>query len=95
MLKSFSAEKQTSVHELWAGPEIKLADGVTVTVRSKKERRRFARPVDGEVLDWFRGFQAGDVFYDGGASASSPSSLDTQTSIRWREISRTTACSGS
>jgi FkbM family methyltransferase len=71
MLKSLSAEKQTSVHELWAGPEIKLANGVTVTVRSKKERRRFVRPVDGEVLEWLRSFQAGDVFYDVGANCGS------------------------
>lgn len=70
-LNSLSAKKQTAVYESWAGPEIKLADGVAVTVRSTKERRRFIRPVDDKVLEWFRGFDAGDVFYDVGANCGS------------------------
>ncbi len=70
-LKALSEKKQIAVCEAWQGPELKLAHGVTVTARSKKERRRFVRPVDDEVLEWFASFGDGDVFYDVGANCGS------------------------
>lgn len=70
-LSALSPTKQVSVCELWPGPEIKLDNGVTVTARSKKERRRFTKPVDAEVIEWFGGFSGGDVFYDVGANCGS------------------------
>ncbi|HUR86533.1 MAG TPA: FkbM family methyltransferase [Solirubrobacteraceae bacterium] len=70
-LKALSEKKQIAVCEAWQGPELKLAHGVTVTARSKKERRRFVRPVDDEVLEWFESFGDGDVFYDIGANCGS------------------------
>ncbi len=70
-LKALPPAKQTSVYEVWPGAELKLADGVVVTVRSTKERRRFIRPGDLEVLEWLRAFEAGDIFYDIGANCGS------------------------
>ncbi len=70
-LQALSPTKQVTVCEMWPGPEIELGDGVKVTVRSKKERRRFTRPIDQEVLGWLGGFDTGDVFYDVGANCGS------------------------
>lgn len=70
-LQTLSVKKQVGVYERWPGPQIELADGVTVTARSMKERRRFVRSVDAEVLEWFETFETGDVFYDIGANCGS------------------------
>lgn len=71
VLNELSPVKQVAVLELWPGPEIELDNGVAVTARSKKERRRFTRPIDAETLEWLGGFVAGDVFYDIGANCGS------------------------
>lgn len=70
-LNALSPTKQVTVCELWPGPSIKLDSGITVTARSKKERRRFTRPVDAEVLEWFGSLGEGDVLYDVGANCGS------------------------
>lgn len=57
-----------SVHESPPGPAVTLDSGVTVSARTKKERLLLTRPVDASTVAWLRGFGAGDVFYDVGAS---------------------------
>lgn len=71
LLASLTPKKQIAILDAWSGPQVTLADDVVVTVRSKKERRRFLKAVEDEVVDWFRTFTAGDVFYDVGANCGS------------------------
>ena len=70
-LSALPLKKQVTVYERWPDPPVELPDGVTVGVRSQKERRRFVRPVDPDMLDWFETFDIGDVFYDIGANCGS------------------------
>jgi FkbM family methyltransferase len=43
-------------------------EGLRVTARSRKELRRLMREQHQEVIEWFKGFEAGEVFYDIGAN---------------------------
>ncbi len=70
-INKLSPVKQVAVYEQWSGPEIQLDNGITVTARSKKERRRFTRPIDAAMLAWLGGLAAGDAFYDVGANCGS------------------------
>ncbi len=70
-LNELSLVKQIRVHEMWPEPEIELDRGVRVTARTKKERRRFTRPIDAQMLEWLGAMAAGDVFYDVGANCGS------------------------
>jgi FkbM family methyltransferase len=66
-----SPHKQISMHERLPVPEIQLDNGVTITAFSKKELRRFTRPIDDEVLAWLGALTAGNVFFDIGANCGS------------------------
>jgi FkbM family methyltransferase len=70
-LRSLSPKKQAIVLERWPGIEVEIEDGVTITARSKKELRRLTRPTERAMLEWLRGFEEGEVFYDIGANCGS------------------------
>jgi FkbM family methyltransferase len=70
-LDAMSPNKQLVFSERWAGTEVDLGNGVKVTARSKKEHRRFVRPIETEVLEWLRALRPGAVFYDIGANCGS------------------------
>lgn len=70
-LHRLSAPKQLSVIEQWPGVETALGNGTVVVTRTKKEHRRFTRPIEAEMLRWLEGLGAGDVFYDIGANCGS------------------------
>lgn len=63
--------KQITVYENLPLPELEVGNGVTITAKSKKERRRFTRPIDADVLEWLGSLRPGDVFYDIGANCGS------------------------
>jgi O-methyltransferase len=67
-LNRLGPAKQLTLHELWPAAEIEVGNGVKITARSKKESRRFTRPIEANVLEWLGSLRAGDVFYDIGAN---------------------------
>jgi FkbM family methyltransferase len=70
--RELSPSKQLRVLEEWPGVEWKTAEGPKIIARSKKELRRFIRGSgEVEMLEWIRGFEVGDVFYDIGANVGS------------------------
>jgi FkbM family methyltransferase len=81
-LQSLTTSKQVAVAELWPGAVVDLGVGIKVTVRSKKERRRFTRPIEAEMLEWLAGFEPGDIFYDIGANCGS---LTLATAAMYRD----------
>jgi FkbM family methyltransferase len=70
-LNELSESKQLHVLEEWGGVEVELDHGLTITALSKKELRRFTRPREPSMIEWLRGFEKGDVFYDIGANCGS------------------------
>jgi FkbM family methyltransferase len=70
-LRSLSHAKQLDVIEAWPGAEFEIEHGLKITARSKKEMRRFTRPIHPSMVEWLSGFDAGDVFYDIGANCGS------------------------
>jgi FkbM family methyltransferase len=69
--RKLTIPKQLALAEQWPGAETTLANGTVVTTRSKKEHRRFTRPIEAEMLRWLEGLTAGDVLYDIGANCGS------------------------
>jgi FkbM family methyltransferase len=63
--------KLTSLLERLPVPEFEAGNGVTVLARTKKERRRFEKPIEGPVLEWLASMSGGDVFFDVGANCGS------------------------
>jgi len=67
-LRALSPRRQALVLEMWPGIEGETPDGLRFSARTKKELRRLRRTIDGEMLDWMRGFDPDEVFYDIGAN---------------------------
>jgi FkbM family methyltransferase len=67
-LNRLGTSKQLALRELWPATEVELANGVKISARSKKESRRFTRPLEAGVLEWLGSLREGDVFYDVGAN---------------------------
>jgi FkbM family methyltransferase len=67
--RSLTISKQRMVQET-IGVQLtgETPEGLQVTARSRRELRRFIRAKDPHMLEWIRGFEAGDVLYDIGAN---------------------------
>lgn len=67
--RALTLAKQGVVLEtIGAGLSGETPEGLRVTARTRKELRRFTKNKDHHVIDWIRGFDPRDVFYDVGAN---------------------------
>jgi FkbM family methyltransferase len=67
-LRALSPRKQALVLETFPGLEGETPLGLKVVARTGKELGRFRNAGDPNVIEWLRGFEPGEVFYDIGAN---------------------------